>query len=87
MLFGKPVLCFEYAGGNEMIAEGKNGFVFDPYHPEQLANYMLYYIQNPGQIQNMGQHSKKIIEPHTPANAAAHLVKVISFTFGSSRQK
>ncbi|MGB3312377.1 MAG: glycosyltransferase family 4 protein [Nodosilinea sp.] len=79
MLFGKPVLCSKWAGAKELVREGENGFVFDPYTPEELANHMLYFIQNPEKIQWMGEQSRKTIAFHTPENAAEHLSKVVSF--------
>jgi glycosyltransferase involved in cell wall biosynthesis len=84
MLFGKPVLCSKWAGAKELIEEGKNGFVFDPYNPDELANYMLYFIQNPEKIHDMGEHSKEEIAFHTPESAAKHLSKVVSFAIGKA---
>jgi glycosyltransferase involved in cell wall biosynthesis len=83
MLFSKPVLCSKWAGAKEMIISGENGFVFDPYHPEELAAYMQHLIQNPVEIQEMGEKSRQLIKFHTPENAAEHLAGVVKFCLGS----
>jgi glycosyltransferase involved in cell wall biosynthesis len=85
MLFGKPVLCSKWAGAKELIEEGRNGFIFDPYNPEELSKYMLYFIQNPDKVREMGEESRKIIKFHTPESSVEHLSKVVSFCLEDDR--
>lgn len=80
MLFSKPVLCSKWAGAKELVHDDKNGFIFDPYTPKELASYMLFFIQNPEKIQEMGEQSRKMIAFHTPESAAEHLSKVVYFS-------
>jgi len=76
MVFGKPILCSKWAGTSEMVIDGENGYVFDPYQPDQLAALMRRFIDDPNLIPSMGKHSTRIIAPHSPRAAAeglAHL--------------
>jgi glycosyltransferase involved in cell wall biosynthesis len=80
MVCGKPILCSKWAGTSEMVIDGENGYVFDPYQPAQLAALMRRFIDDPSLIASMGKHSTRIIEPHSPRAAAeglAHLAAVV----------
>jgi glycosyltransferase involved in cell wall biosynthesis len=70
MAFSKPILCSKWAGAADMIVEGKNGYIFDPHHPEELAGIMRRFIDNPELSILMGQKSQELIEPYTPRTAA-----------------
>jgi glycosyltransferase involved in cell wall biosynthesis len=76
MAFGKPVLCSKWAGAAELIAEGENGSVFDPYEPEAIVEAMIHLMKQPESWPRMGQRSQEIIVHHTPVNAARFLAKV-----------
>jgi len=79
MACGKPILCSKWAGAKEMVTEGENGYIFDPYSPEELATLMRRFIDQPDLILSMGQKSQEIIAPHTPEAAAKFLEEVTSF--------
>lgn len=76
MAFGKPILCSQWAGAAELIVKAENGFVFDPYDPEAIAEVMLQVMQQPESWASMGLRSQEIIANHTPVNAAQFLTKV-----------
>jgi glycosyltransferase involved in cell wall biosynthesis len=78
MLFSKPILCSKWAGAKEMVSHGENGFIFDPFSPEELAGYMQKLIQEPELIQKMGERSQQLIQPHNPLAIASHLAKIVS---------
>ena len=79
MLFGKAILCSSGAGSSELIQPGKNGYIFEPKQPQQLAELMVKFIASPQLSQEMGQQSKDIIAPHNPKAAAQHLAEVVEF--------
>jgi glycosyltransferase involved in cell wall biosynthesis len=78
MAFGKPILCSKYAGAKEMVMEGENGFVFDPYEPEKLAELMGRLIREPELIEKLGAKSREIVAPYSPQEAANVLASVVS---------
>ncbi|MDP8963322.1 MAG: glycosyltransferase family 4 protein [Cyanobacteriota bacterium] len=82
MVFGKPVLCSKWAGAAEMVVEGKNGYLFDPYQPEELAIAMRRFLDDPKLIDSMGNQSQQLIAQKNPSSAAQSFVEVISFIFG-----
>lgn len=77
MLFEKPILCSTLAGAKEMIEHGKNGFIFDPNNPAELASYMEKFIDNLELANSMGKHSKQLIEPHNPSAIALKLSNIV----------
>ncbi|MBW4648742.1 MAG: glycosyltransferase family 4 protein [Kastovskya adunca ATA6-11-RM4] len=80
MVFGKPVLCSQWAGAAEMIVEGENGYIFDPYDADKLATVMRRFLDNPDLITSMGDKSQQLVSQTNPASAAQAFVEVISFT-------
>ncbi len=76
MAFSKPVLCSQLAGAAEMIVEGENGYIFDPYQPETIAEAMKQFIHHPNLINMMGEKSQQLISPHTPQAAAEFFVDI-----------
>ncbi|WYM02901.1 MAG: glycosyltransferase family 4 protein [Gloeotrichia echinulata CP02] len=76
MAFGKPILCSKWAGTSEVLVDRENGYVFDPHHPETLAEAMKTLIDNPKLISSMGQKSQQLISEHTPEAAAKFFVDI-----------
>ncbi len=76
MAFSKPILCSRWAGAAEMVAEGENGYIFDPYAPEKLAAIMRRFIDNQELIVTMGQKSQQLISQHSPKAAAKFLADI-----------
>lgn len=78
MALGKPVLCSKYAGAHELITEGKDGWIFDPHNPKELAELMRKFINNPELIYIMGANAKRKMSKYTPETAANFLEQVIN---------
>jgi glycosyltransferase involved in cell wall biosynthesis len=76
MAFGKPVLCSKYAGSSQMVAHGKNGYIFDPSDAEQLAGYMTEFIVDQYLAKRLGARSLEKMAPFTPARAADALASL-----------
>jgi glycosyltransferase involved in cell wall biosynthesis len=76
MAFGRPILCSKWAGASELLVEGENGYLFDPYQAEEIAAAMRRFLDRPEQMQPMGERSQALIAPHTPEAAAQFLAKI-----------
>ncbi len=79
MIFGKPVVCSKWAGAAEMVSDGTNGYIFDPYKPEELASAMRLFLDEPTLIESMGKSSQQLIAAKNPAAAAQSFAEVISY--------
>lgn len=79
MMFGKPILCSQWAGAAEMVKDGENGYIFDPYQPEKLAELMSEFINRPDLIASMGAKSQEIMANYTPNTVAKNLAEVVEF--------
>ncbi|MGO9577757.1 MAG: glycosyltransferase family 4 protein [Terriglobales bacterium] len=87
MAFGKPVLCSKYAGTRQMITPGENGFIFDPFEPAQLADYMTRFIGNRTLAVQFGVRSLEKIAPYTPERAAGVLADLAFETIERKRRR
>jgi glycosyltransferase involved in cell wall biosynthesis len=77
MAFGKPVLCSKYAGSRQLVNHGENGFVFDPFEANELANFMAMFITDRTLAARMGARSLDKMAPYTPARAADESVALL----------
>lgn len=84
MLLGKPILCSKGAGTSELVINGENGYVFAPDAPEELADLMQKFLDNPDLIAKMGEQSKQIMAQYTPVAAAKCLAEVTELVMGAS---
>jgi glycosyltransferase involved in cell wall biosynthesis len=82
MAVGKAVLVSQYAGACELVADGENGYRFDPHHPQQLATLMANFIENRELAAKMGNKSKQFMDRYTPQAAAEFLQDVTHFVLG-----
>jgi glycosyltransferase involved in cell wall biosynthesis/peptidoglycan/xylan/chitin deacetylase (PgdA/CDA1 family) len=87
MAFAKAILCSKYAGSKEMVQHGVNGFVFDPYSPEELSHYMQSFIEQPEQIVKFGEQSRTILEPFTPSRSGRMLADLAEKTLALAHPK
>jgi len=78
MIFGKPLLCSKWAGAAELVIEGQNGYIFDPFQPQELAIAMRRFLEQPELIDAMGAQSQQLIGSKNPSSAAQSFVDVIS---------
>ena len=85
MIFGKPVLCSQWAGSVEMVVDGENGYVFDPHQPKNLAELMRRFIDDPSLIDIMGEKSKQIMKHHPLTAVSKSLAEVVELVL--SRQE
>ncbi|MBD1895370.1 glycosyltransferase family 4 protein [Coleofasciculus sp. FACHB-129] len=76
MVFGKPILCSKGAGAYEMVIEGENGYLFESQNPEEIAEGMRRFIDNPELAASMGEKSKQLIGQYTPEAAAKSMAEV-----------
>ena len=59
---GLPVLSTRHSGIPELVADGGSGFLVDERNADELADRLLYLIENPRQWPAMGERGRKIIE-------------------------
>ena len=79
MAAGLPVLVSDRCGcALDLVKEGHNGFKFDPYNIERLANLMLRISSIPeDERQAMGRASQEIISRWTPELFGENLEKAV----------
>ena len=75
MASGLPVLVSNRCGcAQDLVQEGVNGFTFDPYNVEQMAQQMVrVWSMEPGARSKMGDASRQIISVWGPERFAAGL--------------
>lgn len=80
MAVGKAILCSQFAGASELIANDDNGYIFDPNDTETFASVMKKFIEDPSLSQRMGERSSQIMDQYTPDAAAKFLATVAKGT-------
>lgn len=62
MAIGRPIITTDVPGCRETVIDGINGFLVPKWQPEALAEKMMYFIEHPDKINEMGQASRKMAE-------------------------
>lgn len=62
MAIGRAVITTDVPGCRETVIDGVNGFLVPKWNPQALAEKMIYFIENPEKISEMGEESYKIAE-------------------------
>ena len=60
MAIGRAVITTDVPGCRETVMNGKNGFLVPPFNEANLAEKMLYFIEQPDEIQRMGDESHRM---------------------------
>lgn len=75
---GLPIVCSRYAdGAYDLIEEGKNGYIIDPYDEEKFAVCIDQLLGSDELRSEMQQHSDKIIEKFRFSNIAKGYMEAI----------
>lgn len=82
MAFGQPVLCSRWAGAAELIVAGKNGELFDPHQPAELAALIGRLLQQPTLLKTMGNNARLMTAPYTPKTAVDNFEMVVDRVLG-----
>lgn len=81
MASGLPVVASKYAGATyDLVTDGVNGFVIDPYNIEEMAEKILVLINNPELRKHIGEMARIIIEERfTVEHSAKAFVDAINY--------
>ena len=62
MAIGRAVITTDVPGCRETVIDGVNGFIVPKWNSQALAEKMVYFIENPEKISEMGDESYKIAQ-------------------------
>ena len=83
---GMPILCSVHNGGlPEVVAEGENGFSFDPLDPGSLAGLLARLIDNPGLVPCLSEGSLRMAAAYSLPNATSAIVEAASLALSAPR--
>jgi glycosyltransferase involved in cell wall biosynthesis len=78
MAIGRPVITTDVPGCRETVINGVNGFLVPKWDAEALAEKMIFFIENPIELQKMGLEGFKIAHEKFDANKVnQHLLKIL----------
>jgi len=62
MSVGKPVVAFGVGGIKELIKNGDNGYIIDPFDCEKMAEICIELLRNEEKVEEIGSRAKKYVE-------------------------
>ena len=72
----KPVIATCFGGSRELVHDGENGFIVNPYNVKTLAEKILYLLENPEKAKEFGENGYRLVaEKH---NLKAMVEKYLS---------
>ncbi|WP_286638240.1 glycosyltransferase family 4 protein [Thiopseudomonas alkaliphila] len=60
MAIGRAIITTDVPGCRETVVDGVNGFLVSKWSPEQVAKKMIYFIEHPTAIKQMGLESHRL---------------------------
>lgn len=88
MASGLPVLVSERCGcAPDLVSNGENGYTFDPYDAEQLADLMARVSSDGCDRRAMGEASRRIIGRWTPRTFARNLLSAAEAAVGAEKAR
>jgi len=75
---GLPIICTHNSGVNDLVINGKNGFVIPVGDFRSIKNKIQWFINNKNLIPEMGINAKQTAEKYTWDNYKNNVVKVIN---------
>jgi glycosyltransferase involved in cell wall biosynthesis len=83
MAAGLPVLVSNRCGcAADLVAEGLNGFTFDPYDEAELAGRMRWMHDHRERLEPMGRASWEIVQRFSPASFATSVLDLAEGIWG-----
>ncbi len=76
MACARPVIGTRVGNIPELVKDGLNGFVVEPADEKELAEKIIYLVDNPAQAKMMGEKGRKIIEERSWEKTAEKLLLV-----------
>ena len=59
---GRAVITTDTNGCRDVIVDGQNGFLVPVGNSERLAEKMIWFLENPNEIENMGKQSRSFAQ-------------------------
>lgn len=89
LVCGLPVIVSEKCGcASDLVEEGKNGYLFDPYNADELAAHMVRFMEMaPDQLQLYGAHGQAIVSKFAADKVAAEMVNTYVSLSGMPERK
>ena len=64
MACGIPVIATRVTGNKELVTDGINGLLVEPYNAAQLTEALSYLIKNPDKGSELGRHAQELVKEH-----------------------
>jgi len=73
MLAGAPVICTRVGGNAEIVADGDNGFVYEPRDVGALVAHLVRLLRDPALAEKMGARGRAIVDSRlSPRQLVTH---------------
>lgn len=76
MNYGLPIISTKVGGIPEAVQDGVNGILIEPGDKEGLKKALLYFNENPSEIERMGRESKRLIQKFYPESVFLQLEEI-----------
>lgn len=78
MAHGRPVIVTQGAGVHELVTEGVDGFIVPIRRPDEIADRIRWYAENPAKGEEMGKAARKKAEQYTWERAKKEYERIVN---------
>jgi glycosyltransferase involved in cell wall biosynthesis len=87
MVSGMPVIATNVGGIPSMVTDGKTGLLMEVRAPEQLAERIIYLLQNPQERRRLGENAHAVARiRHLPTTVADETIKAYQEILNHEKQ-
>jgi glycosyltransferase involved in cell wall biosynthesis len=76
MSYGMPVISANVGGIPEIVLNNENGFLVNPGDKKEILKKILFFINNPKAIEQMGSRSREMVKPFYPEEVILKLASI-----------
>ncbi len=85
MSMGRPILTTDVPGCRETVLSGENGYLVPKKNAKELAERMVWFIENRDQLERMGQASRRMVEERFDVHKInAYILRIMGLSAVSS---
>jgi glycosyltransferase involved in cell wall biosynthesis len=59
MCAGKPIVANDVGGARDVVIEGETGFLVTPHRPEEMAERLIFLLENEALCRQMGENARQ----------------------------
>lgn len=76
MALGNPIIATDVRGNNDLVQDGKNGYLIELNDSQAMADKIIELIENPSKLDELGEASLKMVDRYSVSSVLDEMVDI-----------